>query len=62
MKGLEKGKQQGLQEGLKKGMEKGEKQKAIEIAKSLLDILDILDIQTLAEKTGLSEAEIKALK
>ncbi len=59
MKGLEKGKQQGLQEGLKKGMEKGEKQKAIEIAKSLLDILDI---QTIAEKTGLSEAEIKALK
>ena len=41
------------------GREEGEKRKAIEIAKSLLDILDI---ETIALKTGLSVDEINKLK
>jgi predicted transposase/invertase (TIGR01784 family) len=45
--------------GLKKGMEKGiEKEKRI-IA---LSLLDVLDVETIALKTGLSEAEVIALK
>ncbi|CEH33427.1 Rpn family recombination-promoting nuclease/putative transposase [Romboutsia lituseburensis] len=45
--------------GIEKGIEKGEKNKAIEIAKSLLDVLDL---ETIALKTGLSEDEITNLK
>ncbi len=42
----------GIKKGIKQGMLKGEKQKALEIAKKLIDILDI---ETIALKTGLSE-------
>ena len=45
--------------GVKKGIQKGEKNKAIEIAKNLLDILDD---ETIAVKTGLSIVEIKELR
>lgn len=45
--------------GIEKGIEKGEKNKAIEIAKSLLDVLDL---ETIALKTGLSIDEINKLK
>ena len=48
-----------LEKGIEKGIEKGEKNKAIEIAKSLLDVLDL---ETIALKTGLSEDEITNLK
>ena len=48
-----------LEKAEKKGIEKGEKKKAIEIAKSLLDILDI---ETIALKTGLTIEEVKQLK
>jgi len=41
-----------------KGIEKGKEEAKIEIAKSLLDILDV---KTISEKTGLSEEEIKKL-
>ena len=41
------------------GIKEGEKNKAVEIAKSLLDILDI---ETIALKTGLSVDEINELK
>ena len=41
------------------GREEGEKRKAIEIAKSLLDVLDV---ETIALKTGLSVDEINKLK
>lgn len=54
-KGIEKG----IQEGMQKGIEEGEKNKAIEIAKSLLDVLDL---ETIALKTGLSKDEINSLK
>ena len=45
--------------GIQKGIQKGEKKKAIEIAKSLLDVLDV---QTISLKTGLSVDEINKLK
>ncbi len=46
------------EEGKIEGVEIGEKNKAIEIAKSLLDVLDI---KTIADKTGLSVEEIEKL-
>lgn len=45
--------------GIEKGIQEGEKNKAIEIARSLLDVLDL---ETIALKTGLSEDEINNLK
>ena len=42
--------------GWKKNWKKGERNKAIEIAKSLLDVLDI---ETISIKTGLSIKEIE---
>ena len=48
-----------LDKGLKEGRKEGEKRKAIEIAKSLLDVLDI---ETISLKTGLSVDEINKLK
>ncbi|BDU50676.1 Rpn family recombination-promoting nuclease/putative transposase [Haliovirga abyssi] len=45
--------------GIEKGIEKGIKKRNIEIAKSLLDVLDL---KTIMEKTGLSEEEIEKLK
>ena len=44
-----------LNEAERKGIAEGEKNKAIEIAKSLLDVLDI---ETISLKTGLSIDEI----
>ena len=58
-KGMEKGIAEGKAEGMAEGKAKGEKKKAIEIANQLLDILDI---ETVAKKTGLSIDEIKSLK
>lgn len=55
----EKGREEGKEIGREKGVKEGEKKKAIEIAKSLLDILDI---ETIALKTGLSVDEINKLK
>lgn len=54
-KGIEKG----MQKGIQKGIKEGEKNKAIEIAKSLLDVLDV---DTIALKTGLSTDEINKLR
>ena len=62
-KGIAKGKKEGLVEGEKKGLEKGkqegEKQKAIQIAKSMLAKNYTAD--EIAEITGLSIEEIKQL-
>ena len=52
-------KETGMEEGIKEGMEKGEKKKALEIAKSLLDILDN---ETIAIKTGLKIEEVENLR
>ncbi|MCP4697115.1 MAG: Rpn family recombination-promoting nuclease/putative transposase, partial [Gammaproteobacteria bacterium] len=49
----------GLKRGLEKGMEKGMRQKSLSIAKSLLDVLDV---ETIALKTGLGMEEIEKLK
>ena len=63
-KGRQKGRQEGLQEGLKEGLQKGltegQQQERIRIAQSLLDL--IADDRLLAEKTGLSEAEVRELR
>ena len=57
--GREEGREEGRQEGEKIGEKRGEKNKAITIAKSLLDILDV---ETIALKTGLSCEEVEQLK
>ena len=57
--GIRKGVKQGIEQGIEQGMIKGEKQKAIEIAKNLIDILDS---KTIAIKTGLTEKEIEVLR
>jgi predicted transposase/invertase (TIGR01784 family) len=46
------------EEGKKEGRAEGKKEKQIEIAKNLLDVLDI---ETISKKTGLSIKEIKEL-
>ena len=61
--GVKKGKEIGLQEGkeigLQEGIELGMKAKTIELARALLDILDA---ETIQQKTGLSLEEIQDLK
>ena len=56
---LNEAERKGVKKGIQKGIQKGEKNKAIEIAKNLLDILDD---ETIAVKTGLSIEEIKELR
>ncbi len=58
-KGLEKGIQKGLEKGMQKGLEEGERKKQIEIAKNLLDVLDV---ETISLKTGLDVEFINELK
>ena len=55
----EKGREAGLIEGIEKGRIEGEKRKTIEIAKNLLDVLDN---ETIALKTGLTIEEIQSLR
>ncbi|WP_252237269.1 MULTISPECIES: Rpn family recombination-promoting nuclease/putative transposase [unclassified Clostridium] len=55
----QKGKEVGIQEGMQKGIQEGEYKKAIEVARNLLDVLDD---ETIALKTGLSIDEIKKLR
>ena len=58
-KGIEKGIEKGLKEGIEKGLKEGEKNKAIEIAKNLLDVLDD---KTISLKTGLDIKVIENLR
>ena len=58
-KGIKKGMEKGIKKGKEEGIKEGEKNKSIEIAKSLLDVLDV---ETIALKTGLSIDEINELK
>lgn len=51
--------EKGIKEGMEKGMEKGVKKGKIDVARNLLDILDD---ETIALKTGLSIEEIKKLR
>jgi len=57
--GKKEGREEGLKEGIEKGKEEGKKEKAIEIAKNLLDILDN---ETISQKTGLDVKEIERLR
>ncbi|MGL5616299.1 MAG: hypothetical protein ACRDD2_08735 [Sarcina sp.] len=47
------------EKGRAEGIEKGERLKQIEIAKNLLDVLDD---ETIAKKTGLNIEEVKKLR
>ena len=58
-KGLEKGLQKGIEKGKKEGLKEGAKKEKILIAKNLLDVLDD---ETISNKTGLSLKEIKELR
>ena len=58
-KGMTKGMIKGISKGMTKGREEGRKEEKIELAKNLLDILEI---EVIAEKTGLSIGTIKDLK
>ena len=58
-KAMEEGIVQGIQQGIEKGIEQGIEQQKNKIAKSLLDVLDD---ETIAEKTGLTINQIKELR
>ncbi len=57
-RGVEKGIQQGIAQGIERGIAQGRVDKAMEIAAALLDVMDI---PTIARKTGLTEKEVQAL-
>ncbi|MEA2098514.1 MAG: transposase, partial [Campylobacterota bacterium] len=57
--GYRDGQEKGLKKGLERGLEQGSKNKQLEIAKNLLDVLDI---ELIALKTGLSIEDIEQIK
>ena len=57
--GFQEGIEKGLEEGIEKGMERGKKEAMKLLA---IGLLDILDIETIASKTGLAIEEIISLK
>ena len=58
-KGIEVGMEKGMEKGMEVGMEKGIKNTRIEVARNLLDVLDN---ETIANKTGLMVDEIQKLR
>ena len=58
-KAIKQGEAIGMEKGMEKGIEKGIEKAKLEIAKNLLDVLDN---ETLALKTGLSIAKIEELR
>jgi len=56
---MQDGRNLGIQEGIEQGIEQGEQQKAIEIAKKMLNLVDD---RTICEVTGLSLDELERLK
>ena len=58
-KGIKKGREEGRKEGRKEGIEEGEKNKAIEIAKSLINLG--LDKEAISKSTGLDLCEVEKL-
>ena len=58
-KGMEKGLEKGIQKGIEKGVQQGIEQRNIEMA---INLLDVLDVETISLKTGLSVAEVENLK
>jgi predicted transposase/invertase (TIGR01784 family) len=55
----QKAREEGRREGIEEGVEKGQKTASLKIAQQLLDVLDL---ETIAQKTGLSLEELHALK
>ena len=61
-KGLQEGVKIGKEEGRKEGKEEGVKEGELNAKKKLAkSLLDVLDIETIAQKTGLTEEEIRKL-
>ena len=58
---IETRKEEGRKEGIKEGFTKGEIKKQMEIAKNLIAILDVKDVNIISKATGLSIDEIKKL-
>ena len=56
---LNEAERKGMQQGINEGMQKGEKKKALEIAKSMIDMG--LDKETISKTTGLDLYEIEKL-
>lgn len=57
--GRQEGRQEGLQEGRQAGLQEGRQETTIEIARQLLDVLDV---ETISQKTGLTIAEVQSLR
>ena len=57
---LNEAERKGMQKGIKEGMQKGEKKKALEIAKSMIDMG--LDKETISKTPGLDLYEIEKVK
>ena len=57
---LHEGREQGIKQGIKQGLAQGAREKAMETAKNLKTAH--IPVQTIAECTGLSIAEVEALK
>lgn len=63
LEGIEEGLQKGIEEGLQKGIEEG-LQKGIEegVMKTIISIIDVLDDETIANKTGVSIDKIRIIR
>ena len=57
----EEGKKEGIKEGKKEGIKEGKKEKQFEIAKNLINVLNITDVNSISKVTGLSAEEINKL-
>jgi flagellar biosynthesis/type III secretory pathway protein FliH len=57
--GLEQGLERGLEQGLERGLEQGSQQRAIEIAKKMLNLMDD---HAICELTGLAIADLELLR
>ena len=61
--GLKEGIEQGIEKGIEQGIEKGKEQGILmERVRLARQLIGLLDDKTIAEKTGLPEAEISKLK
>jgi predicted transposase/invertase (TIGR01784 family) len=59
LKGFNQGVKQGVQQGVQQGLQQGEKQAKLDIARQLLDLLDE---ETISQRTGLTLEEVQQLK
>lgn len=58
-KGIERGIERGIEQGIERGIEQGKKERDLEIARQMLDVLDN---QTIANKIGLTVEEVQNLR